>query len=232
MKRLFNKYFITWAIAFAVFNAICFIVPNDAIEGYSKFGGAFWAGLILIDAAFIGQLVCAKAAFKAENSTKLFYNLPLITVSYAGLIVSLVVGVLAMAIPDLPNWIGIVVALVVLALTAMAVVKASAASDLIEEKDREIKNRTVFIKSLKADAESLLAKAATPEARQVVKTVYETIRFSDPMSCDGVGELESQITLKFAEFEKAVLTGEDTKNVANELQILLSDRNSKVKLMK
>ena len=81
MKKTFNYYSICWLISLAVFNVIAFVTPNE-IAGISKFTGAFWVGYIFITLAFIGQLGCAYNAFKAENLKKLFYNIPLISVSY------------------------------------------------------------------------------------------------------------------------------------------------------
>ena len=199
----------------------------------SKFGGAFWAGYIFITIAFIGQLVCAYIALKTDDKTKLFYNIPIIRISYTGLILTVVFGALCMAIPNLPNWVGIIVCVLVLAFTAIAVIKAKAASDVVENIDKKVKAQTMFVKSLTVDAESLLARAATPEAKDACKKVYEAVRYSDPMSNDALAGVESQITLKFNEFSNAVTGGADNiGNIADELVILIGDRNKKCKLLK
>ena len=236
MNKKFKYYAIVWAILLAVFNVICFVTPNlVTVEGkdYDKFGGAFWAGYIFITLAFIGQLVCAYIALKTDNKTKLFYNIPIIRVSYTGLILTLVFGALCMAIPNLPNWVGIIVCVLVLAFTAIAVIKAKAASDVVENIDKKVKAQTLFVKSITVDAESLLARAATPEAKDACKKVFEAVRYSDPMSNDALAGVESQITLKFNELSEAVSGGADNvKNIADELVILIGDRNKKCKLLK
>lgn len=232
MNKKFKYYALIWAILLAVFNVICFITPDET-AGMSKFGGAFWAGYIFITIAFIGQLVCAYIALKTDDKTKLFYNIPIIRVSYTGLILTLVFGALCMAIPNLPNWVGIIVCVLVLAFTAIAVIKAKAASDVIENIDKKVKAQTLFVKSITVDAESLLARAATPEAKDACKKVFEAVRYSDPMSNDALAGVESQITLKFNELSEAVSGGADNvKNIADELVILIGDRNKKCKLLK
>lgn len=232
MNKKFKYYALIWAILLAVFNVICFITPDET-AGMSKFGGAFWAGYIFITIAFIGQLVCAYIALKTDNKTKLFYNIPIIRVSYTGLILTLVFGALCMAIPNLPNWVGIIVCVLVLAFTAIAVIKAKAASDVVENIDKKVKAQTLFVKSITVDAESLLARAATPEAKDACKKVFEAVRYSDPMSNDALAGVESQITLKFNELSEAVSGGADNvKNIADELVILIGDRNKKCKLLK
>ena len=232
MNKKFKYYALIWAILLAVFNVICFITPDET-AGMSKFGGAFWAGYIFITIAFIGQLVCAYIALKTDDKTKLFYNIPIIRISYTGLILTVVFGALCMAIPNLPNWVGIIVCVLVLAFTAIAVIKAKAASDVVENIDKKVKAQTMFVKSLTVDAESLLARAATPEAKDACKKVYEAVRYSDPMSNDALAGVESQITLKFNEFSNAVTGGADNiGNIADELVILIGDRNKKCKLLK
>lgn len=232
MNKKFKYYALIWTILLAAFNVICFVTPSEA-AGMSKFGGAFWAGYVFITIAFIGQLVCAYIALNTNDKTKLFYNIPIIRVSYTGLILTLIFGALCMAIPNLPNWAGIVVCAVILVFTAIAVIKAKAASDVVERIDNKVKAQTLFVKSLTVDAESLLARATTPEAKDACKKVYEAVRYSDPMSNDALAGIESQITLKFNEFSNAVTSGADNVEVlANELVILVGDRNKKCKLVK
>lgn len=233
MKNVFKYYVVCWAVLAAVFNLIVFIVPNEMV-GMNKFGGAFWSGYVFIMLAFVGQLVCAYFAFKAENKQKFFYNLPLITISYAATIASVIVGTLCMVIPNLPNWVGIIICLVILAFSAVSVVKAKAAADVVSEIDKKIKVKTLFIKSLTVDAESLMARAKTDEINAELKKVYEAVRYSDPMSDEALSGIESQITLKFDLLSKAVAEGnaETVKSAAEELVILINDRNKKCKLLK
>ena len=232
MNKKFKYYALIWAILLAVFNVICFITPDET-AGMSKFGGAFWAGYIFITIAFIGQLVCAYIALKTDDKTKLFYNIPIIRVSYTGLILTLVFGALCMAIPNLPNWVGIIVCLLVLAFTDIAVIKAKAAADVVENIDAKVKAKTIFVKTLTVDAENLFARATTPEAKDACKKVFEAVRYSDPMSNDALAGVESQITLKFNELSEAVSGGADNvKNIADELVVLIGDRNRKCKLLK
>lgn len=63
--------------------------------------------------------------------------------------------------------------------------------------------------------------------------MFEAVRYSDPMSNDALAGVESQITLKFNELSEAVSGGADNvKNIADELVILIGDRNKKCKLLK
>lgn len=233
MKKTFGFYSIIWAICLALFNVIVFVTPNEA-GGMSKFGGAFWVGYIFITLAFIGQLACAYFAFKPSDKQKVFYNIPLITVSYTGLIIMLIAGTACMAIPNLPNWLGIIVCLAVLAFTAIAVLKAAFAVSVVTEIDERVKVKTFFIKSLTVDTEHLVNTAKTTELKALAKKVYEAVRYSDPMSNAVLVEVEEKIQNGFVDFENAV-NSEDYElatSTADELLSLIDIRNKKCKLLK
>ncbi|MBQ2941749.1 MAG: hypothetical protein IJD97_05895 [Clostridia bacterium] len=233
MKKTFYSYIVIWAILLALFNVIVFVSPSEA-GSFSKFGGAFWSGYVFITLAFVGQLTVSFFAFKAENLEKFFYKLPLVRISYTGLVLTLIFSALCMAIPNLPNWVGIILCFIILALSAISVVKANLAGDAVAAVDEKIKTQTFFIKSLTVDANTLMAKAKTEEAKAECKKVYEAIRYSDPMSSDALSSAEASITLKFNEFSEAVENGVDEKiaELSKEVMILIEDRNKKCKLLK
>ena len=230
MKKNFKLYIICWTILLALFNVICFVTPNEA-AGLNKFGGAFWVGYIFITAAFIGQLVCAYIAFKAENLKKLFYNLPLITLSYTGLVLTLIFGGAAMAIPNLPGWAGAVICLLILGFNAIAIIKAKAAAELVESVDKKISRQTGFIKNLTAETESLVLHAKSDEVRAECKRVYEAARYSDSMSNIRLADIEEKITAEMQQLSEAVANddSEIAAAVTNELIALIENRNSKCK---
>ena len=91
----------------------------------------------------------------------------------------------------------------------------------------------MFIKKLTADATNLMSKAQTKEAKEIIKKVYEIIRYSDPVSNDALSSIESQITVRFKEFENAICeNSEKATSLGEELIILIEDRNTKCKLLK
>lgn len=226
MKKGIKSYVLCWAILLAAFNLICFVTPVDWY-GFHKYGGAFWAGYVCITLAFLGQLACALLAFRAENAQKLFYNLPLITVSYTGLVLTLVFGGLCMAIPDLPNWAGIVVCAIILLFTAFAVVKAKAAADIVRETDEKEKVQTQFIRRMTAETEILVSCAKSDEAKAACQKVYEALRYSDPMSSSALSDTEGKIAAQVNAL-KAAVTGGDAEAIAaaaEETVLLVKERN-------
>ena len=233
MKKSLGIYSIIWAICLAVFNVITFVTPNE-IGGVSKFSGTFWIGYIFITVVFLGQLACAFVAFKAENLKKFFYNISLLSISYGSLVAMLIVGSIFMAVPALPEWIGIIVCVIILAFNVIAIIKASAAVEIVSGIDEKVKTQTFFIKNLAADAQSLMTSAKSDELRAEAKKVYEAIRYSDPMSNIALSELNTQIEGQFNAFAEAVKADdvELAKETADPLIEMVERRNQKCKLLK
>ena len=232
MKKNFKSYALIWAIMLAAFNAVVFLV-RPVIPGYSvNYDARFWIAWGFFLAAFAGNLVCAYFAFKAQNLKKLFYNLPLITVSCAGLIVMLVLGGALMLIPGCPAWIAAVVCLIAAAVTAAAVVRADWAGKAAGAVEEKVKVQTQLIKLLTVNAETLLGRAKTPDAKIAVKKVYEALRYSDPMSSEALGEIEAELAEKCKALEAAVTADQGVTEAAESLLETLAERNRKCKAMK
>lgn len=232
MKKVFKFYSIIWAVLLALFNVISFVSVGWA--GISKYTPSFWIGYAFITLSFIGQIVCAYFALKDNDIKKTFYNVSLIAASYTGLILSFVFGGLCMLLSLLPYWVGIILCTIILGFNVIAVVKATAAIDIVGGIDKKVKEKTLFIKSLTVDAETLMSRAKSEAVKAECKKVYEAVRYSDPMSNGALVSIESEITIKFSNFSDAVVS--DKFNVASEcateLVILIDERNKKCKLLK
>lgn len=232
MKKYFKYYGICWAIVLAVFNVVTFVIPVTV--NINKFTPSFWIAYAFITLVFIGNLICSLLFFKEENKSKVFLNIPIINLAYSALIVSLIVGAVAMAVPQISYWIGVIVDVLVIAFYAIAIVKASAAADIVNDVEQKVKTQTFFIKSLTVDAGSLMARAKSDEMKAETKKVYEAIRYSDPMSNDALANIENQIQNEFNAFADAVKNNDIdlAKSASYEFVILINNRNSKCKFLK
>ena len=227
MKKSFGIYSIIWAICLGVFNVIAFVAPIER-------SSSFWIGYIGITVAFLAQLACAFVTFRAKNLQKFFYNIPLISISYGGLIAMLIAGSVFMAIPVLPEWIGIIVCVIIFAFTAIAVIKAAAAASIVGGIDETVKTKTFFIKSLTVDAQVLMSSAKTEEVRKEAKKVYEAIRYSDPVTNASLSDLDHQIEREFNALAEAVREedSELAKETADAILQTIQTRNQKCTLLK
>lgn len=233
MKSKFKYYIVVWAVLVALFNVVTFVTPSE-IAGMSKFTGSFWLGYIFIMIAFLGQLGVAWYSLKGESLTKVFYRIPLFSISYISLGAMLVAGILCMAIPKFPVWLGTILCVLILVASIIVLLQAQTAGSIVEDIDKKVKVKTFFIKSLIADIDSLTARSESSEISDEIKKVYETARYSDPMSNEALSGIESQITLKMTELSECVekVDPELVKKAAKEMCILLNDRNNRCKLLK
>ncbi len=232
MKKVFKFYSAVWAILLVLFNVISFVSVGWA--GIPKYTSSFWIGYVFITLSFIGQIICAYFALKDDDIKKMFYNVSLISISYIGLILSFVFGGLCMIVSSIPYWVGIILCAIVLAFNIVAVINTSAAVDIVSEIDDKVKTKTFFIKSLTVDVESLIARAKNENIKEACKKAYEVVRYSDPMSNDALASIERDIAIKFSKFSEAVIS-EDSETVitlADEIIVLLGDRNKKCRLLK
>ena len=237
MKKGFKFYLIAWAILFVIFNVVVIVLPKEAVIAgvtYTKLGGLSWITLILFELCFIGHLICTWIALRQNKLSGTFYRLPLIRLSYACIIVTTVIGCVMMAVPNLPSWIPLIVALIIMALYAVAVLKAAAAAEVVEQIDEKVKVQTAFIKTLTVDAQTLLSRAKSEPVKAACKKVFEAVRYSDPMSSDALSNVESRIRTEFDYFTDAVTTdnADAAAASADELLTLIKERSSRCRMEK
>ena len=234
MNKSFKNYALIWATLLVVWCTVVFLV-RPIIPGYViNYDVRFWIAFVFIVLAFIGNLICAYLAFKAENLKKMFLKLSLITISWSALIAMLVVGSVLMLIPNCPAWIAAVVCIIILAFNAIAVIKARWAADAVNKIDERVTAQTSLIKNLIVDTESILSRAKSDAVKAECKKVYEAVRYSDPMSNEALSVIEAKITVKVDEFSSSVGANDaiKAKEIADEIVLLVGDRNKKCRVLK
>ncbi len=233
MKKTFKFYATVWAIMFAVYNLIVLLIRP--LPGYEiNYDARFWVSWAVVVLAYCAQIGLVYSVFKSEKLDDLFFGIPLLKTCYSALVALTVIPSVCMLIPDFPWWAAAIICAVILLINTFAVLKAQLAGDVVADTDKKIKANTLFVKMLTADAQSLLARASSDEAKSALTGVYEAIRYSDPMSSDALSGVESQITLRFSELKTAVEAGDEMSvaELAKDIVILIGDRNNKCKLLK
>ena len=81
---------------------------------------------------------------------------------------------------------------------------------------------------MQTDIEMLTEAEIDTETKAALKKLAEKVRFSDPMSHEMLGELESRISAKVEEMKTAA----DKKELIEEVTSLLTERNKKCKILK
>ena len=202
MKNNYKFYVIGWTVLYIAFNFVVFLF-GGGVENGMKYSPSFWIGYSFISLSFIANLMVSYFVFKDGSNVKTLYNLPAIKASFIELIISFVVGGLFMVIPVLPYWVGIIICWIIFALRIIPFLKARYAAEAVEDIDKKIEKQTDFMKGLIIEAERLIS-AASEEMVKDCEKVYETLRYSDPVSSPAVKEAEKDLERKFEKFSEAV----------------------------
>ena len=231
MKNGFKFYIVFWFVLVIVFNVISFV--SVGWEGQEKYTYGFWFGYGFIMFSFLLNIILVYTAFHKKDLKKLFYNIPFLRMSYTCLIVAFVVGAIFMLIPNIPYWVCILVAVIVMGFDAVSLIKAKATANIVYETDKKVTKQTQFMKLLTADAQSLMSIAKEEETRLLTQKVYETVRYSDPVSHELLEGDEKQIQIEFNKFAAAVRSGsEDVGTLAKGVIYLVNNRNENCKALK
>ena len=222
MKKNGLMSYLSLGIVFALFNVIAFVIPTDKTA-------TFWVAYAFTTAAFALQILLWWIALgKKETLKSRFLGIPVIRVGLTYLIIQLVAFAIFMIFPMLPTWVAIVVCSIILAVSALCAIAGKAGANEINRVEEKIKVKRAFIQFLQVDIEMIAEGETDAETKAALKKLAEKVRFSDPMSHEMLGELESRISAKVEELKAAA----DKKALAQEIDALLTERNKKCKILK
>ncbi|MCD2492862.1 hypothetical protein LQE92_09490 [Lacrimispora sp. NSJ-141] len=233
MKKGMKYYGLIWLTAVAAFHAIVFLLP-DSVTGAARSAGAFWSGYAGIMAAFTGQAVCSYLFFRETTPKGRFLNIPLVTLSYSGLLAVLIAGSLCMTVPFIPDWLGAVAAILILVFSAVAVIKSKAAAHIVNTGDKKIESRTSFMKLFVSQLSSLLDAAKSTPVYEPIQKLYEAARYSDPVSAVSLSDIESRMTSELNALSASINTEdfESARRISGELLLLIKKRAADCKRFK
>lgn len=214
--------YLALGIVFALFNVIAFVLPTAKTA-------TFWTAYAFSLVAFALQIPLWKLAFDKKDTLKSkFLGIPIINVGIAYLVLQLIAFAIFMSLPTLPTWLAVIACSVILAISALCAISGQAGANEIDRVEEKIKVKRAFIQFLQVDIEMLAENEADAETKTSLKKLAEKVRFSDPMSHEMLGELESRISAKVEEMK----TEADKKALISEIDTLLTERNKKCKLIK
>ena len=222
MKKNNFMSYLALGIVFALFNVIAFVIPTEKTA-------TFWTAYAFSVVAFAVQIPLWKIELGKKDTLKSkFLGIPVIHVGITYLIVQLIAFAVFMILPTLPVWLAVVVCSIILAISALCAIAGQAGANEINRVEEKIKVKRAFIQFLQTDIEMLAESESDPETKAALEKLAEKVRFSDPMSHEMLGELESRISAKVEEMKTAA----DKKALIAEVTTLLTERNKKCKILK
>jgi hypothetical protein len=210
------------AIAFALFNVVAFAIPTAKTA-------TFWIAYAFTIVAFASHIVIFNFAFKDENNLKSnFLGIPLISVGIKYFTAQIIAFIVFMLLPTIPNWVAIVVCALILGISVIRLIGTKAAIKEINHIDKKVEKKVFYIRSLQIDVEMLASAEADENIKSSLTKLAEKIRFSDPMSNEALSGLEIEIADKVAELK----TAENKEELIFAIDLLITERNKKAKILK
>lgn len=234
MKKNAKYYLTCWIVLVALFNIICFVTPGE-VNGISKYAGAFWSGYGFIMATFVAHLVYSIFVLSENSQEKKILNIPLMIISCGEVALMVICGMICITIPNLPNWIGIVLCSIVFAFSIIFVIFAKEIGDNALNANAKLNVSTYHFRNLFDTSQLLISSAKTEEIKEIARTVSEAVRYSDPISTEATRSLENEIETKLNGLLLLISNGEQVDVVkckADELLRVVETRNSKCKTLK
>lgn len=216
-KNTFAFYFYI-GILFALLNVIVFLIPTEKST-------AFWISYIFTVVAFASQIAVWKLA---HNKKSKLLAIPTVQAGIVYLIIQLIALAIFIILPSSPIWLTIIVCSIILALFVLVAIASQAGAAEITRVEEKIKDKRAFIQFLQIDIEMLTESEKNAEIKAELKKLAEKVRYSDPMSHETLGDLESRISAKVEEMK----TSENKKALIGEIDLLLTERNKKCKILK
>ena len=222
MKKNNLMSYLALGIVFALFNVIAFVIPTEKTS-------TFWTAYAFSVVAFAVQIPLWKIALGKKDTLKSkFLGIPVIHVGITYLIIQLIAFTVFMIFPTLPVWLAVIICALILAISALCAIAGQVGVNEINRVEEKIKVKRAFIQFLQTDIEMLVEAETDVETKAELKKLAEKVRFSDPMSHEMLGELESRISAKVEEMKTAT----DKKGLIVEVTTLLTERNKKCKILK
>ena len=219
-------------VVFLFANVLVFLIPFPH-------GLAFWTAYVFLMIAlivgFIITYVSAEKTFTQKNGIR-YYPLMRFGVMYLIVqgIVSLIFFLLDSYITLPLIWIPPVVCLVIFAIFAVLLISTYSGLKVVESVDEQSKKETSFIYNLTAEADLLRQQVPNPDLQKELTSLYEAIRYSDPVSTSAVADVDSRIRGEM-DVLKAAVTLNDAGKIRESVQklsLLIAERNQKCKLSK
>lgn len=221
-----------FAIVFIFANVLVFLIPFPH-------GIAFWIAYAFLMVALVVEFfisyISTEKAFCQKGGIR-YYPLMrtgaiyLIVQGIASLIFFLTDSYITMNI----IWIPPVVCLIIFGVFCGLLVATYSGIKIVEKEEEASKIDTSFVSSLIVDVDVLRNQAKNTECKSELASLYETVRYSDPVSSPELSEIEQMIRGEMDVLKAAVLLNDMDKagESIQKISDMVYERNQKCKLLK
>lgn len=222
---------VIYVMSLVMYNFLLFI-----IAGFDGHSAVFWMSYAFMMVAFAMLLFCGLVlGAKGFSMRDWLFGYPLIKHTTVYLAAQFTASALFMIFENSASWkLALVVMVVLLFVYAVFAASCLLAKQTIDEVEDRIRDKTAYIKLLRADASLLESKTSDPALKALCRKFAEDVRYSDPMSCEALFELEKEISLCVADCSEAFAAADAdaARTIIERASLLLRERNAKCKALK
>jgi len=217
------------AIGFAVYNLLVFVIPFQR-------GTVFWVAYIFAALTILAQAAMDWLAFRnADTLKRMFLGIPIVKISFRCLCAQLFVCAVLMIVASFVSfsaWKAIIPCVLIFTIAAINITKADWSREIIEKIDTKHLASTKFMHEFRADLLSLMPRVSEGTLKAKLEKLSEAIRYSDPVSIEGIAELEAEMSRQLALLKQAILGDVAGDGIVDELLLMCNERNQKSRAMK
>lgn len=216
--------YIILGIAFVLFNIIAFAVPTAKTS-------VFLISYAFTFVAFAVQIAIWKLAFsKAKTLKSKFLGFPIIYLGIIYLIIQLLAFGVFLALPTIPNWIPIIACTLILGVLGICLITTEIGKEEVARVEAKVQRKVSTIKGLQVDVELIAETQTDTNVKTALEALAEKLKYSDPMSDESLAPIEDEIITKINALKVQSLP--DILQSINRIELLISERNIKVKTLK
>lgn len=210
-------------IMIALFSVFAFLYPIPHTTN-------FWLGYFFEIVAVVYLAINVWGISKSDDSKVRFLGMPTVLVAWIYVFIQTGVSLLLMLKYDFSTNIAIIIEVGCAVLFFVFGVLAYQGGKIIKKVDDKTEEKTDYIKSLLVEVEML--KSEDAEIIKRIDSLYENVRFSDPVSHSELKDLEDQIKKEVESLTYSINNKEDFIKKCDTIDDLLKRRNVETKKMK
>lgn len=227
MKKAVRNLVAVFAIIAVVYSLLVFLIPFEkGITAYVAYG---FTMLSLLVAVYSGI-----KAFKGEKLVSKFYGFPIFKVGYIYAIIQAVISVIFYvlgAFLTVPYWVAIVTCLVPLAIALIFIMLTNMAKETIEQMDADAKEQLAQMSTIKLSVDGIIDICEDKEVLAKLESLKETVKYSDPVSCEMTLEIEATICQELDEL-RVMVEKQDNDGAKDMIKQIINAVNSRNRICK
>jgi len=227
MTKKTKSAFLVYAIILAVYLVLFFAIP------FTK-GVAAWISFAFTIVAIVGGAGITYYAFpKGDDLKSKLYGFPVFSIGFIYSAVQFVFGLIICIVGsfvDVTAWIAVLVSVLIMALSAVGIIATDNIRDIITEQEQQTVVATKTMITFKLDMQYIVDVCKDVALKKQLEKLSEKFRYSDPVSCDELTEIEDRLKSEVKELEALVNADIAAAIVKTQsIEILLADRNRRCK---